>query len=74
MNKDAVKRLSDSMSKLSGMFHDVEGNLGEIEDILKVRTKTNRGASVYHTNIIQFIIIVRNTYFLGGRSERKRTL
>ncbi|XP_035708755.1 tyrosine-protein phosphatase non-receptor type 23 isoform X2 [Folsomia candida] len=35
VNKDAVKRLSDSMSKLSGMFHDVEGNLGEIEDILK---------------------------------------
>jgi hypothetical protein len=36
VNKDAVKKLSESMGRLSGMFRDVEDNLGEIEQLIQV--------------------------------------
>ncbi|CAL8111900.1 unnamed protein product [Orchesella dallaii] len=42
VNQDAVKRLSDLMSKLSSLFHDVEANLEEIQDHLGDQEKREK--------------------------------
>jgi tyrosine-protein phosphatase non-receptor type 23 len=35
VNGEAVKRLREAMGKLSGLYCDVEGNIGEVRDILE---------------------------------------
>lgn len=42
VNQDVVKRLSELMSSLSGLFHDVEANLEEIQDHLVDQEKREK--------------------------------
>ena len=66
-----MKKLSDMMGALSGLFHDVDGNLNEIHDMLQVGVRFFDVRGISHQDRACLLCIMHRDIFQEQETKEK---